>query len=219
MRVAVIGAGFSGMLAAYLLENEGIDVTIYEKEEYIGGHCKTLVSKDVCTELGTVFSFSRKIKELLIDLQVDYTERFTYRNFVDENYNSVEHMLREDVVLLMEELAKLELILEKYSDSLNDINYGYIHEDLLLPLTEFLKMHDLRFVDQIITPYLSSFGFGSSDNLQAYYVFKTFNVKTLYSFIMHIKHYIYPTDSFSPVMRNHQWLYPYCQTTCNTINK
>jgi len=183
MKVAVLGAGFSGMLAAYLLEKEGIEVTVYEKEEYIGGHCKTLVSKEEYTELGTVFSFNKQIKELLIELQVDYTERFVYRNFVDENYNSVEHMLREDVVILKDELDRLKVILHKYSESLNDVNYGYIHEDLMVPLSTFLKKHNLKMICHIMSPHLSSYGFGSINEVQAYYAFKVFNVETLYSFI------------------------------------
>ena len=183
MKVAVIGGGFSGMLASYLLEKEDIDVTIYEKQEYIGGHCKTLVSKDVYAELGTVCSFTGEIKELLIDLQVDYTERFIYRTFVDEKYHNVEHMLREDVILLMDELSRLQGILEKYSLHLNDINFGYIPKDLMVPLNTFLKNHNLRFVSQIIVPYLSSFGFGCIEDIQAYYVFKVFSINTIFSFI------------------------------------
>lgn len=183
MKVAVIGGGFSGMLAAYLLEKKGIQVTVYEKEECIGGHCKTIFSKDMYAELGTVFSFAGKIKELLIELQVDYTERFIYRNFMDETYQLVEHMLREDVVLLMEELSRLQQILEKHAPYLRETNYGHIPEELMVPLNVFLKKHDLRFVCQVIGPHLSSFGFGCMDNIQAYYVFKTFNVDTLLGFL------------------------------------
>lgn len=183
MKVAIIGGGFSGMLAAYLLEKKGIDVTVYEKEEYIGGHCKTILSKDIYKELGTIFSFTGEIKELLIKLKVDYTERFIYRNFIDENYQLVEHMLREDVVLLMAEFARLEQILARHAPYLDETNYGYIPEELMLPLNQFLKKHDLRFVCQIIAPHLSSFGFGCMDNLQAYYVFKAFNIDLLLSFI------------------------------------
>ena len=183
MKVAVIGGGFSGMLAAYLLEKKGTHVTVYEKQEYIGGHCQTLVSKNVYTELGTVSSFTGEIKELLIDLQVDYTERFVYRNFVDENYQFVEHMLREDVILLLDELARLEVILEKHALYLEETNYGYIPEELMLPLNQFLKKYDLRFVCQIIAPHLSSFGFGCMDNIQSYYVFKVFTIDILLSFI------------------------------------
>lgn len=183
MKVAVIGAGFSGMLAAYLLEKEGIDVTIYEKQEYIGGHCQTIVSKNVYTELGTVFSFSNNIKELLIELQVDYREYFIYKNYVDENYNCVEHMSQEDVSMLIKELDKLKIILSRYPESLNSINFGYIHQDLMVSFREFAKKHQLKYICQIITPFLSSFGLGSIDDLQAYYIFKVFDLNTLYSFI------------------------------------
>lgn len=184
MRVAVIGGGFSGLLATYLLEKEGVDVTVYEKEEQAGGHCKTLVSKNVNIDIGTVCSFTGNIKELLIQLQVDYVERFLYRNFVDENYNPVEHMLRDDVLLLMDELSTLSNILSKYSPYLDDTNYGYIPEDLNTSLKDFLKDNDLKLICQLISPYLSSFGFGSMDEVQAYYVFKVFDLNTIYSFII-----------------------------------
>ncbi|MEG0297716.1 MAG: NAD(P)-binding protein [Clostridium sp.] len=183
MKVAVIGSGFSGMLASYLLEKEGMDVTVYEKEERIGGHCKTIESKDVYIDLGTVCSFSNEIKELLIDLEVSYKEKFVYRTFVDENYNQVEHMPREDVILLMDELSKFKIILEKYSPYLNNVNYGYIPDDLIVPFKDFLSKNNLRFISQVIRPYLSSFGFGCIDELQAYYVLKAFNVNTISSFM------------------------------------
>lgn len=183
MKVAIIGAGFSGMLAAYLLEKKGIAVTVYEKQEYIGGHCRTLTSKGVYTELGTVFSFTKQVKELLIELQVDYNERFTYRNFIDENYNNVEHMSRENVNILMDEMAKLTDILANYSSSLNTINYGYIHEDLMISLYDFLKKHNLNLISEVIAPHLSSYGFGDIYNTQSYYAFKVFSAETIYSFI------------------------------------
>jgi protoporphyrinogen oxidase len=37
MRIAIIGAGFGGMAAAYDLKNAGHDVTIYESANYVGG--------------------------------------------------------------------------------------------------------------------------------------------------------------------------------------
>lgn len=183
MRIAVIGAGFSGMLAAYLLEKQGFKVTIYEKQEYIGGHCRSIISRDVYTELGTVFSFSRKIKELLIELNVDYKEHFIYKDYVDENYNQIEVMSREDVSKLVRELKKLEEILSKYSDSLMGINYGYIHDDLMISFYDFTIKHDLKYVRDIMSPFFSSFGFACTLDTQAYYVFKAFNIDTLYTFI------------------------------------
>ncbi len=37
MKIAIIGAGYSGMVAAYDLKNAGHDVTIFESAEYVGG--------------------------------------------------------------------------------------------------------------------------------------------------------------------------------------
>ncbi len=183
MRVAVIGGGFSGMLAAYLFKKEGIDVTVYEKQHTIGGHCRTLTSKGTYTELGTIFAFTKNIKQLLIDLKVDYTERFSYRSFVDENYNSVEHMFSEDIASLLEEMKRLKVILDEYEAYLNDVNYGFIPEGLMMPLSEFLEIHHLNTVCQVIAPHLSSYGFGNICNIQAYYAFKTFSVDIINSFI------------------------------------
>ena len=41
VKIAVIGSGISGLYAAYLLHKE-YDITIYEKEQYLGGHTRTL---------------------------------------------------------------------------------------------------------------------------------------------------------------------------------
>lgn len=183
MRIAIIGAGFSGMLAAYLLEKKGIDVTVYEKEQVLGGHCRTLINKDLHVELGTVFSFSEHIKELLLELNLPYSERFTYRNFVDESFEKVEHLSHKDVALLIEELSRLESILSKYSISEKNFGYGAIHEDLLMPLSSFLDFYNLNTVSQVIAPYLSSYGFGNIHELQAYYAFNIFNIDTIHAFI------------------------------------
>jgi glycine/D-amino acid oxidase-like deaminating enzyme len=183
MRVAIIGAGFSGMLAAYQLEKKGIDVTVYEKEEYIGGHFRTLINSDFCIELGTVFSFSSTIKTLLLELNIDFSERFSYRNFVDEQYNNKELLSRFEVAALIEELSRLEKILQNYASSINTLNYGTIHEDLLVPLYDFLNFYDLPLISQLVAPHFSSFGFGTIRETQAFYAFSIFNLTTLLSFL------------------------------------
>ena len=182
MRVAIIGAGFSGMLSAYLLEKKGIEVTVYEKESVLGGHCRTLLNRDLVVELGTVICFSQHIKELLLELDISYSERFTYRNFLDENYRKVEHLSHEEIQSLMEELPRLEVLIEKYTGSEKSLNYGRI-SDIMIPLSEFKKKHNLNTVGQVIAPHLSSYGFGSIDEIQAYYALNVFDIKTIYSFI------------------------------------
>jgi len=183
MKIAIVGAGFSGLLSAYLLEKKGLKVTVYEKEELIGGHCRTVLNKDTYFELGSVFSFNRKIKDLLVKLKVDYTERFTYRKFLNENYEAVEQISKEKIALLMNDLKQLKEILEKYSESLNTVNYGYVHPDLNVSLFSFLQKHNLKYICEVIAPYLSSYGFGNICEIQAYYALKIFDIETIYSFM------------------------------------
>ena len=41
MNIAVVGAGVSGLTAAYYLDKAGHDITLFEANDYIGGHTDT----------------------------------------------------------------------------------------------------------------------------------------------------------------------------------
>ncbi|KAK9137848.1 hypothetical protein Sjap_008442 [Stephania japonica] len=51
-RVAVVGAGISGLGSAIVLARAGIDVVLYEKEEYLGGHARTVSVDGTHLDLG-----------------------------------------------------------------------------------------------------------------------------------------------------------------------
>jgi uncharacterized protein len=42
MKICIIGGGASGMVAAYLLDKQGHQVTVFEKQPILGGHIRTL---------------------------------------------------------------------------------------------------------------------------------------------------------------------------------
>ena len=42
MKIAIIGAGISGLGAAWLLNRAGHDITLYEANDYLGGHSRTI---------------------------------------------------------------------------------------------------------------------------------------------------------------------------------
>lgn len=42
MKIAIIGSGISGLGAAYGLYKSGVDITVFEKNDYIGGHSRTI---------------------------------------------------------------------------------------------------------------------------------------------------------------------------------
>uniref|UniRef100_A0A6N2MNQ2 Amine oxidase domain-containing protein n=1 Tax=Salix viminalis TaxID=40686 RepID=A0A6N2MNQ2_SALVM len=52
MRVAVVGAGISGLVSAYVLAKAGVEVVLYEKDDYLGGHARTVSFDGVDLDLG-----------------------------------------------------------------------------------------------------------------------------------------------------------------------
>ncbi len=42
MKIAIVGGGASGMVSAYLLDQQGHEVTVYERQSSLGGHIRTL---------------------------------------------------------------------------------------------------------------------------------------------------------------------------------
>lgn len=83
MKVAIIGGGASGMAAAYYLNKNGHDVTIFEKQSILGGHIRTLnknvkvdnIDSDLILEAGVIefssefHSFLSLMEELKVELE------------------------------------------------------------------------------------------------------------------------------------------------------
>ncbi|KAF7837436.1 Cyclopropane-fatty-acyl-phospholipid synthase isoform 1 [Senna tora] len=51
-RVGVIGGGISGLVSAYVLAKSGVEVILYEKQDYLGGHAYTVNTNGVDVDLG-----------------------------------------------------------------------------------------------------------------------------------------------------------------------
>lgn len=57
-KIAIIGSGISGMSAAYFLQQAGHEITLFEKNDYIGGHSRTVsaqvAGKDIPVDTGFI---------------------------------------------------------------------------------------------------------------------------------------------------------------------
>ncbi|KAL0352395.1 UNVERIFIED_CONTAM: Tuberculostearic acid methyltransferase UfaA1 [Sesamum calycinum] len=51
-RVAVVGGGVSGLATAYILAKDGAEVEVYEKDDTLGGHAKTVIVDGTSLDLG-----------------------------------------------------------------------------------------------------------------------------------------------------------------------
>nr|XP_043634073.1 uncharacterized protein LOC122605221 isoform X2 [Erigeron canadensis] len=62
MRVAVVGAGISGLVSAYVLTKAGgVDVVLYDKEDYLGGHARTVTVDDHHLDLDLGFMVFNRV--------------------------------------------------------------------------------------------------------------------------------------------------------------
>lgn len=81
MKIAIVGGGASGMVSAYLLDKQGHQVTVFEKQPILGGHIRTL-NKNVTTKLqdselfleAGVLEFTRKFHKFLALMQELHVE-------------------------------------------------------------------------------------------------------------------------------------------------
>ncbi len=83
MKVAIVGGGASGMVTAYLLDKQGHQVTVFERQPVLGGHIRTLnhnvrsnhtacdlVLENGVLEFPTVFhNFTALMNELGVELE------------------------------------------------------------------------------------------------------------------------------------------------------
>ena len=67
--VAIIGAGITGLTAAFYLKRQGVPVTVYEASGRVGGVIQTVRKDGFLAEFGpnTILETSPKIKQLVID--------------------------------------------------------------------------------------------------------------------------------------------------------
>lgn len=77
-RVAIIGSGISGLSAAYELHTRGYDVTVFEKDSFVGGRISTskLGSKDVSLGGKNIGKRYQNFRRMCKELHEDDFEKF-----------------------------------------------------------------------------------------------------------------------------------------------
>lgn len=68
MKVAVVGAGISGLVSAFVLAKAGVEVVVFEKEHYLGGHSKTVHFHGLDLDLG--FMVFNRVRFLSLSLSL-----------------------------------------------------------------------------------------------------------------------------------------------------
>lgn len=77
-KITILGAGLSGLLTAFRLQNKGFDIEIIEARDRIGGRIHTLHSETTQVEMGATWFNDVHVhfRNLLSELELDYFEQF-----------------------------------------------------------------------------------------------------------------------------------------------
>lgn len=182
MRIAVIGGGASGLVTAYLLDKQGHQVTIFEKQPILGGHIRTL-NKNVkpihsnCPEIleggvlefPTVFhSFLALMKELEVELEpvevgsalfLRNGRHFLSANMIPKNFTGMQQLI---------EYLRLDTLYARSAGFWVKMQFPKIQDFYDRPLSQYLKGSGIR-NDwlKLLTMYSYSMPFDRIDNFPA----------------------------------------------------
>lgn len=184
-KIAVIGGGLSALLIAEGLQRKGYEkVSVFEKNERLGGKLHSIDYKGRSYELGAIFglpSYSNLI-ELMKRLNIKADGPRLSRT----NYNSqgqrIMSIPKKDLRQFIEEFERLPEILNKY-DSLKKPNIVDLEPSIMKPFLDWCEIYNFQVLKSVFIQYFTIFGLGDINEVPAIYVLKTINYKDLMSFM------------------------------------
>ena len=153
MKIAIIGGGASGMVTAYLLDKQGHQVTVFERQSSLGGHIRTLNQnvqpnqsdckenlECVVIEFPSVFhNFMQLMEELGVELEpVDIGSAMFFKNgshylsgvAIRKNFTGIRRLI---------EYLHLDTIYASSVGLLLKIKFADLNEFDNHPLSQYLK--------------------------------------------------------------------------------
>jgi uncharacterized protein len=145
MKIAIIGGGASGIVTAYLLNKQGHQVTVFEREPILGGHIRTLnqnvrpnqsdcnlVLENGVLEFPTTFhNFIALMAELEVELEpvnigsalfLKNGDRYLSRVAIDRNFTGIKRLLESWRMNLFYLRSASLFIAAKFWDTINFCN-------------------------------------------------------------------------------------------------
>lgn len=180
MRVGVIGAGPAGMSAAIALKARGHDVLVFEREDTVGGKCRSLVHRGRAYDLGANLTTPRydHIRDLAEHLGLTMREMSPRRVcHVDEPATERSAPLAEASALarlLVRSGAELYLGFRELA-GVDREGYVGLPPGVRQPFEHWLQNHGLAPFRDVFANLFVAYGYGVMDELPAAYALKFFD--------------------------------------------
>ncbi|KAL1342146.1 hypothetical protein AAHE18_09G137400 [Arachis hypogaea] len=191
MRVAVVGGGISGLVSAYVLAKEGVNVTLYEKEDYLGGHAKTVnvegldldldfmlfnrVSYPNMIELFENFGVDMKLSDMSFAISLDGGRGYEWgsRNGLSGLFAQKKNVINPHFWQMLRNIIKFQDDVTSYLDML-DNNLDMEHNETL---EQFIKTrgYSKLFVKAYLIPICGSIWPCSFEGVMSFSAFSVFS--------------------------------------------
>lgn len=119
-KVAVVGAGISGLTCAYELEKAGYDVTVYEKNHYVGGRMSTRIRDGFYLDLGA--DHLANVYEHMREYCAEFGVKWEKMRFLEYNVLKRGKLVPMNDVIGMLGKARLAFEFFKTKDSMDFFN-------------------------------------------------------------------------------------------------
>src|SRR3972149_6115814 len=166
-KIVVLGAGISGLAAAYLLKQKGRDVTVLEKKNEVGGSIETsyengfLFDHGPYSALETTPLISKFVEELNLHDQLVYANKTANKRYILRS-NTLYALPMSPAAFLKTRLfstkAKLRLFAEPFVGRSKDGYYQSIAEFVTRRLGR-------EFLDYVINPFVAEIYAGNPESL------------------------------------------------------
>lgn len=193
MKIAVIGGGASGLSVSYYLQKNGHRVTLYEKDNRLGGKCFSLMYKNHIYEMGCIFGASShpNLINLMEEININIENAYLYRTFYNEEAEKTSQVPDSQMDQFANEYKKFALICKGFENSILSPGIAYLPAEMSLPFNKWCLGKELYLIPQCIAPAFTAFGYGNLDIIPTAYVLKHLDLKTLSGFIGIRKHIIF----------------------------
>jgi NAD(P)-binding Rossmann-like domain len=190
--VCIVGGGPSGIYSAFLLEEKGYSVTVFEKESRVGGLTVPYFNEDGTPILRHILSVDM---DIVLDLQAQFGMYSEFTNLVFAPYGyGYFHNCRDQCFPfnfidqppptpeLIDAAIRYMGIVGAMDDFLakpGHVGTAQARPDLLVPIGQWLAANDLLALAPIFYQYVTAYGNGFLDYTPAVYILKIIRAATM----------------------------------------
>jgi NAD(P)-binding Rossmann-like domain len=175
--ICIIGAGPSGIQAAYTAEAKGYTVAVFEKEDYVGGKTKSIEVENAPRPyfVGAILHVGGKsssLKELFKKFQVSKLEIDYEVTYINPDGSKAK--FSPPLVQFIVQFIKVLFIRASLAHNINGPE-GYLSDyptSLNEPLQDWLKQNSVLAMMDFYWLFMTTFGCGSLKEVPAIYAFK-----------------------------------------------